>query len=203
VDPEKLVFVKTNLASYTSKLKELKMSRLQELLALIPDDQKPEYEKKYREQVENALILPSYRSDTLILKQLADTAKLLNHKTFKYQFTENGRKKEEFFFTNEVNISSDLDMNTFLSYMYLLEPEDKTILYRASGTYSELVKNGLVLRRFIFEDGFRTEWQVNKIEEKNIPVYEFGIPVLCKELTLDNWLSRKKDSDDKFYDDYE
>jgi hypothetical protein len=73
----------------------------------------------------------------------------------------------------------------------------------ASEKYKETVKNGLVLRRYIFEDGYRSEWQVNQTENKTIPSYEFGIPDLCKEVSLDKWISRKNDTEEKYYDDYE
>jgi hypothetical protein len=203
VDPVNLVFVKTNLKDYSDKMKQIKLQRLSELLALIPEGQRNDYEKAYKAQVEDAVILPLYDGDSLAIKQLADTVKFLQHQTLKFAVSENGRKKEEFFFTNEVDISVDLNMNSFLRYVYLLEPEDKTIRYLNSESYLDLVKNGLVLRRFIFEDGYRSEWQVNQIEQKKIPEYEFGTPELCKELTLDKWLVRQKETDDKYYDDYE
>jgi hypothetical protein len=203
VDPENLVFVTTTLKEYIGKLKDNKMSRLSELLNLIPEDQRIEYERLYREQLDGEVFIPVCKDDSLSLIKTADTVKLLGYQTTKYIISEKGRKKEEFFFTDEVDISADLDLNIFLQYVYLLEPEDKTVKYRASKTYSDIVKKGFVIRRFIFEDGNRCEWQVNKIEQKNIPFYEFVNPDLCKEITLDKWLARQKNSDDKYYDDYE
>ncbi len=203
VDPENLIYVKTNLKAYKAKVKELKLKRLNELLSLIPESQRTEYEKIYKVQMDQEVNLPEYKGDSLTIKATGDTVKLVGHKALKCIVSENGRKREELFYTNEVDISADLNMNVFLNYVYLLEPEDKTVVYRISDTYSDLVKNGLVLRRFIFEDGYRSEWQVNNIEEKNIAGYEFGIPDLCKEVTLDKWLTKEKDSDDKYYDDYE
>jgi len=203
VDPENLVFTKTTLNIYIEKLKANKMSRLAELVNLIPENERALYEIKYRQQTKKELTLSDYSNDSLVIRKMADTVKLLGYQTDKYIISENGRKKEEMFFTDEVNISADLDLDTFLQYVYLLEPEDKTVKYRIAKSYSDLVKNGFVIRRFIFEDGFRSEWQVNKIEQKDIPAYEFGNPDLCKELTLDKWLIREKNSADKYYDDYE
>jgi hypothetical protein len=203
IDPENLVYTETSLNAYTEKLKDVQISRLKELLELIPEDQKSEYERLYRLQSERNLILSEMNSDSLFFKKMPDTVKLLGYQTSKYILTHLGRKKEELFLTNEVDISSDINMKVFLQYAYLLEPEDKTISYRSSEKYSELVKNGMVLRRFIFEEGNKTEWQVNNIEEKNIPFYEFGKPDLCKEITLDQWLLRQKDVEGKQYDDYE
>jgi hypothetical protein len=203
VDPVNLLYTRTNFNAYSSKLRQIKLNRLNELLALIPDEQKIEYEKKYREQVEQDIILPDFKDDLLSIKQLPDTVKLLGYKTSKYTIYDDGQKKEEFFFTPEVNISVDLDLKTFLEYVYLLEPDDHTVKYMNSDSYLGTVKNGFVTRRFIYEAGYRTEWQVNKIDKKNIPAYEFGAPDLCKELTLDKWLSRKSAVDDNYYDDYE
>jgi len=203
VDPENLVYVNTNLQAYKEKLKEIKKSRLSELLNLIPEDQRIEYERLYTTQCENDLILPVTNDDSLSIIKIEDTIKLLGYQATKYVISEKGRKKEELFLTNELDISSDFDLNEFLQYVYFLEPEDKTVIYVASKKYSDLVKNALVIRRFMFEDGSRSEWQVNKIEQKSIPFYEFGKPDLCKELTLDKWFARGKNNDDKFYDDYE
>lgn len=203
VDPENLVFTKTTLDTYIEKLKANKMSKLTELVNLIPENDRALYEIKYRKQTEKDLILADYSNDSLTISKMTDTVKLLGYQTDKYIITENGRKKEEFFITYEVNISADFDLNIFLHYVYLLEPEDKTVKYQISKSYSELVRNGLVIRRFIFEDGFRSEWQVNKIEQKNIPDYEFGNPDLCKELTLDKWFARQINNENKYYDDYE
>jgi len=203
VDPENLVFVKTTLKAYTEKIKGAKLSRLNELLKIIPEDQRKEYEKLYRAQVEQAVKLPLYPDDSLSITRQVDTVKLLGHRTTKFNISQNDLTREEFFFTNEVDISDEIDLNVFLRYVYLLEPEDKTVKYRASKKYSNIVGNGLVLRRFMFEDGYRTEWQVNKIEKKNIPAYEFGSPDLCKELNLDEWIARQQVTDDKYYDDYE
>ncbi|MEI6062244.1 MAG: hypothetical protein WCR72_16195 [Bacteroidota bacterium] len=203
VDPVKLVYVKTTFTAYYEKMKAIKLRRLNELLALIPEEQKKEYESMYTAQVEQQLILPVLTYDSLIISQLPDSVKLLGRKTKKFVISDNGLKKEEFFYTNEVNIAPDMDFSTFMRFVYLLEPEDKTIKYQASGKYKELMKNGYVLRRFIFEEGYKSEWQVNNIEQKNIPAYEFMTPALCKELTLDKWLSSRKEVDDNYYDDYE
>jgi hypothetical protein len=203
VDPEKLIYVKTSLTAYTEKLTGLKMERLRELLSLIPESEKAGYKRLYEAQTRKELILAAGDGDSLSIVPLADTATLLGHKTVKYNILENGLKKEELFYTDEVDISAAADMNAFLQYVYLLEPEDKTLSYVASKKYTGKFKNGLVIRRFMFSEGYRTEWQVNKIQQKDIPAYEFGVPDLCKELPLDKWLARQNDTDDQYYDDYE
>ena len=203
VDPVNLVYSRTTFSAYQSKMREIKTERLQKLLELIPDDKKKEYESLYKEQIESQVILSYNSGDSLEISIMSENEKLLGHQATKFKISENGRKKEEFFFTSEIDISDHLDMNAFLKYIYLIEPEDNTIKYRASARYWETVKNGLVLRRYIFEDGYRSEWQVNQTENKTIPSYEFGIPDLCKEVTLDKWISRKNDADNKYYDDYE
>jgi len=203
VDPINLVFTRTSLNAYIAKMRQIKMNRLNELLAAIPDDQKKVYEQKYKDQVEQSLYLPAYNEDSLSIKKVSDTIKFMGYRNSKFSIYEKGMRKEEFLFTNEINISADLNLGTFLKYVYLLEPEDKSVKYMESGAYLETVKNGLVTRRFMYNDGYRTEWQVNKVDKQNIPAYEFGIPDLCKELSLDNWLNRTKGNDDNYYDDYE
>ncbi len=203
VDPINLVFVKTTLKAYQSKLLEIKLNKISELLEFIPDDQKKKYESLYKAKAEQEIVLHDFINDSLIIRQLADTVKLMGYDALKFNITSDGRKLEEFFFTSEVNISKDINMGLFLQYAYLLEPEDFTIKYMVSKKYLETVKDGLVIRRFMFQDGYRTEWQVNKIDNKNIPAYEFGEPDLCKEISLDKWLTRRNQNEEIYYDDYE
>lgn len=203
VDPEKLVYTKTSLDTYRNKIREVKMSRLNELLILMPENERADYEKKYRQQIENELFLPVYNDDSLVFTKVSDTTKLLGHRTDKYRVDEMGKMKEDFFYTKDVNMSADYDLAVFLQYVYLLEPEDKTVKYRISKKYMDKVKQGLVIRRFMIEDGFRTEWQVNDFEQKNIPAYEFADPALCKLISLDKWLVRSEQTSEKYYDDYE
>lgn len=203
VDPVKLVFVKTNMNAYSQKMREIKLKRLNELLLLIPDNQKAEYEKQYKTQIEEEINLSAGKTDSISISQSKDSSNLLGYSAVKYVISQKKLKKEEFFFTDKVDISSDLDFTTFLQYVYLLEPEDKTTRYLATEQNIDLVKKGMVLRRFIYNSGYRDEWQVNKIDHENIPDYEFGEPDLCKELTLDKFLNRQNTEDEKYYDDFE
>jgi hypothetical protein len=203
VDPENLVYCKTSLLAYTQKMRDIKLSRLADLLTLLPEDQRSEYEKTFKAQVEKDVNLPESKGDSLVFNKLADTLTMLGHHVNKYELTENGKKREDIFFTNEVDITADIDIKTFLKYAYLIEPEDKTIRYMATNKYLDFITKGLIVRKFVWDGGPPLDVQVNLIEHKNIPDYEFGIPDLCKSVTLDKWLTRSKDIDDKYYDDYE
>jgi len=203
VDAENLVYTRTSLESYTDKMKEIKLKRLDQVLALVPDDQKALYEKKYKQQVETDLVLPQCNTDSLTVTFFPDTIKVLNLYAQRFTVELKGQLKEEFLFSKQVKLPAGFDQGTFLKFIYQLEPEDKTVCYQASPKYLNAVKDGLVVGRIIIDDGLRSEWQIIKIEKRAIPDYEFGIPALCKELTLDKWLTRNKQADDKYYDDYE
>ena len=131
VDPVNLIYTRTTLSEYRIHMRELKLERLSKLLALIPDDKKKEYDSLYRAQIEQQIILTENSGDSLEISIISENEKLLGHKAVKYKITENGRKKEEFLFTSEINISDQLDMNAFLQYAYLFEPDDNTIKYMA------------------------------------------------------------------------
>jgi hypothetical protein len=203
VDPIDLLYAKTTLSAYRNKVRESKTAVINELLEVIPDGQKKQYESLFRLKTEQELILKSISNDSLSIRQMNDSAKLLGYRASNFIVTAKGRKLEEFYFTRELDISSEFDLKSFLQYVYLLEPEDNTVKYIASEQYFEIIKKGFVLRRFIFENGYRSEWQVNLVEQKSIPAYEFGIPDLCKEVSLDKWFDRKNQAEEKIYDDYE
>ena len=204
VDPVKLVFVRTNLHAYTEKMRQIKAKRLDKLLVLVPEDQKASIGKQNQLQIEQDIDLNKMIVDSLEINQLPDTTKLLEYRAVKFSVEKTGLPMEDVFFTKEVDISSELDMKALLKFMYILEPEDKTIGYMAAKPYLETFKKGLVLRRFIYEDGYRSEWQVNLIEHKAIPFYEFVTPDKCKELTLDKWVETHSEPEsNNDYDDYE
>ena len=203
VDPENLVYTVTTFKEYAEKIKSVKLNRLRILLDDIPPGEREIYNKEYKTQIENEVFLPFYNSDSLSIEKVTDTLKLLGFHTSKYTVSENGNLKEELFYTNDVGFSADMDLKAFMPYVYLLEPEDQTTFYRSSKKYIDLVQKGLVIRRFIIGSDYRAEWQVNKVEQKNIPAYEFYTPSLCKKLTLDGWFARQKNAENTLYDDYE
>lgn len=203
VDPIDLLYTKTTLSSYRNKLREIKTAVINELLEVIPDGQKKQYESLFRSKTEQELFLKPFSNDSLTIRQMNDSAKLLGYQASNFSVTSKGRKLEEFYFTPDLDISLEFDLKSFFQYVYLLEPEDNTVKYTSSEQYFEIIKKGFVLRRFIFENGYRSEWQVNLVEQKSIPAYEFGIPDLCKEVTLDKWFDRKNLAEEKKYDDYE
>jgi hypothetical protein len=203
VDPVKLIYCRTSLSALTDFRMQAKMKNLNTLIRVIPEAQQQEYRQKYSLQAETELNLSRMILDSLTVKEAPDTVKLLGHRVSKYLITRKNLKKEEFFLTREVDLSAEWNFTEFLKFVYQIEPDDKTTLYQASADYLNLVSNGLVMRRFMFEDGYRSEWQVNLLEEKNIPDYEFGIPALCKEVSLAKWFTNESDSDPNSYDDYE
>lgn len=202
VDPENLLFTKTTIDEYRNKLLSQSMLRLSAALEEIPADLKPIYETSFRNQARAKIFLTPYQGDSLVIAPMNDTSKLLGLNAYKYLVSLKGRKKEELFFTPDKNCFSEIDVLKLLELNYVLFPEDESVFYVSSQPYNDLVHGGLVLRRFIFQDGNRMEWQVSKIEEKDIPEYEFGVPSLCKELTLDKWLQKSAETEN-YYDDYE
>jgi len=203
VDPINLLYVKTDFKSYVAKLKEMRAQNLKALLSIIPESEKDSLELKYKTSIDEMFYLSQNIIEGMSIIQTSDSMRFLGYQSAKYNISINGLKKEELIISAEVNIFQNSDARKFLSFIYLLEPEDKTINYQATDLYRETFGEGTVLRRFIFDGGFRTEWQINLIEKKEIPDYEFFKPDLCKELTLDKWLSREKLEKNLQYDDYE
>lgn len=202
VNPDQLIYVKTTIDEYQNKLLSQSQLRLNISLAEIPSDLRPAYETAYRKQAHEKIFLTPFNNDSVQISPLNDTAKLLGINTQKYLVKVAGRKKEEFYFSNEKDCFAGIDMKKLYALQYLLFPDDLSVLYQATSPYENLTHGGLVIRRFIFFDGYKNEWQVSKFEEKEIPAYEFGVPSLCKELTLDKWLSQSV-ANDSNYDDYE
>ena len=203
VDPEKLVFAKTNFTEYTSKLRQINQGRLNKLLAIVPQEQKDSVRAFYNAYIERKINLAKAVEDSISIVQTKDTVKLLGHRAVKYLVTRNGQDKEDAFFTTEEDLSSGFDPRDLLPYIYIVEPEDITTPYLASDLYQQTFRHGTVLRRFIYDQGTRTEWQVNLIEKKEIPLYEFMTPDLCKPISLAKWMELHPDADTSETDEYE
>lgn len=203
VDPENLLFVKTDFISYSAKLKEIKLRNLSELLSIVPQNQKDSLASAYKALINERFKLNRSPIDGLTIGLISDSLKFLGYPCSKYTISVNGLRKEELVFTQQINVFDESDFHKFLEFVFLIEPEDETVRYQTTEIFSQTFGSGTVLRRFMFNGGYRTEWQVNLIEKKKIPFYEFTTPDLCKELTLDKWLARKQSALEIQYDDYE
>ena len=204
VDPENLVYARTTLNEYIEKIRSEKMKALARVVSVIPENERAKSEAQFKKEMEESVKLPVNNGNTMEIMSFPGHDKIAGYEIAKFQVIEADGLKENFSVTFAVNLKDDLDMEKFLLYQHLLEPNDKTFSYITADKYRKLADKGIVMQREIFNSGLVTRsWKVEKVEKKTVPAYELGTPALCKEITLSKWLVRNKKADDLKYDDYE
>ena len=202
VDPVDLVYYKGTIESYIQGLKQMKTRQLQKLLREIPDDQKAACQKEYSVKIERIgrPIVPV--TDTINIVRLNDSLKVFGKTTEKYQVSLNNRRTEETWISPSLDITRQFNWEKYLYLISVMEPGNTTLNYMVTEQYRQLLAKGFPVRRIMTAGGYRNEFQVNRMEEKKIPDYEFYTPSLCRELTFEQWIDRNKDKEIQ-YDDYE
>lgn len=202
VDPIKLTYYQGTLADYTAGLKAFKLAALKESLKGMTEAQAAESDKMYGAQIEHYYDLPQTRAGLVSVQKIEVVLKMVGYLTSKYDISFNGLKQEEVWIAPGMQAGNGFDWSIYYQFLKATGIEDKTLVYMNSPEYFDLLKTGFPLRRITTADGFRTEFQVNMLEEKNIPDYEFYTPSLCKKLTIAGWLGQQRDKEE-VYDDYE
>jgi hypothetical protein len=190
------------MQSYAEGLRMMKKKQLETLMKDIPAGKQEEYRRQYETEIAAAGKPATPVPDSLIYTLLKDTLKIGGYRTEKYLVMLGGRKLEETWVAPSLNVTTQLDWKVFLSCLAALEPTNPLMKYMLTDSYIALLKKGYPVRRIIVQGGYRSEIQVNKIEEKNIPAFEFYTPDLCKQVSIEKWVSRKSAAEPA-YDDYE
>jgi hypothetical protein len=202
VDPVNLLYYKGTLQSYVMGMKNYKNRQLSLLMNEIPKDQQGDYKKEYELSIEEIgrEIIPD--KDSVVILRLVDSLKIIGQPSEKYQVSVNSRKIEEVWISPGLDVSKQFSWKKYLYFLSIVEPENTTFNYMITSPFMQLLDKGFPTRRIMIRNGYRTEFQINKMEEKGIPDYEFYTPSLCKELTFDEWIDRSK-SKESLNDDYE
>lgn len=202
IDPENLVFCRTSLKSYADATRRMMSRRLEPVMAGIAAEGSGKELSLYQHKIDSIGILPPPAAQPVECTLVEDSVKLGGHITEKYQFNISGLKKEEIWIADIPGLKNALNRDAFYPFLALVEKQGEMVRYMQTPGYSGLLEKGFPVRRMIYSQGVRTEWQVNKFEEKAIPAYEFMNPALCKEITVQDWLERTGRTD-YLEDDYE
>lgn len=202
VDPVNLVYYRGTVGSYIQGIRDLKMKRLEALLEEIPEKDREAARAAYLEEIEKigAPVIPI--SDTLAITEVHDTLKAVGKPTIRYQVSVNGRRLEDCWISPLLDVTGQFSWSKYFYVLSVIDPSNVKLRYMSTDAYLDLLSKGFPVRRIVLEEGYKTEYQINREEQKDIPGYEFGIPDRCKELDLEHWLNRNIAKDTE-YDDYE
>jgi len=127
---------------------------------------------------------------------------MMNYDTDKYTVSLNGLRVEDVWIAPALKMNTDFSWDRYFDFMAALSLREGDLNLMTSKIYRKLLSTGYPLRRIMYTSIGNNEWQVNKLEEKNIPDYEFYTPDKCKSVTLQQWFAKTSEKTIR-YDDYE
>jgi hypothetical protein len=202
INIDKLTYCKTTLDAYLSFKRSLMAKRLDEMLKSVPENEQNKWKEEYSKKIDLEGTIPAQNGDSVTINDTKIDFKMMNFDTDKYAVSVNGLRVEEVWIAPTLKMETDFNWANYFDFMAALSLREGDVKLMTSKPYEALLSTGYPLRRIMYTQLGTNEWQVNLIEKKNIPDYEFYTPALCKSVTLQQWFSQpvEKVSD---YDDYE
>ena len=202
VDPELLIYYHSTIDGYIEDYKKLKSEKLNQLIAKAGVSGENEVIASFRDEIDSFGQPMNPCTDSVRYYRLKDSLMVFGAPTEKYQLTVNGIRTEEIWISPVLNVNSQFSWKLHQFYLSLLQPYSLPPAYESSDAFNSLLDKGFPVRRIMLRDGYKAESQVSREERRDIPDYEFYIPDLCKQVTLNQWLERSS-TDKTDYDDYE
>lgn len=201
-DPVNLLFCQTTLQEFAAKNNSLMKSRL--LLTEQHDASSPADTvfNKFPINPATENYLPALFRDSVSWRKTNDTLRVSNFTAYRYVFSSGKMKLEEVWLAPGLKLKDEINWLKLYEYLTVIDNQAFMVSYMLTPEYRELMKIGFPVRKLIYNGFIKSDWQVNLIEEKKIPAYEFYTPDLCKKLTLDEWIAQMTRSD-YLEDDYE
>jgi hypothetical protein len=202
VDPVKLTYYKGSLTEYMNGVKTFKKEALKSVTVDKPTEQPAVSSKTYIDQIERFFDIPMVAKGSVTVSKTDKVFKMLGWQTEIYKISLNGLLKEEVYIAPGMKAGEGFDWVLYFRFLKAVGLEDQSLIYMNTPEYLSLLQIGYPVRKMVFINGDQSEFQINHMEEKIIPDYEFYTPSLCKELTIAAWLKQKVITED-INDDYE
>lgn len=195
INIDSLLYVKTTLSKYLEKKNADDEKILNNLAEKFLTEATTSRKLDFKVQVEIKSDRFPANDSTISIIQGNEKKSYLGHNAYNYTLYSANKVVEKIYYTDEVACFSDIDLDTFFYLQQLFNPFDKNYQIFASNKYKSFFQKGLMIRRFVSDKGRPTEFQINKYEQKLIPEYEFDIPALCKEISLEKWFDLQNNLD--------
>jgi len=202
INIDKLTYCKTTLDAYISFKRSMMTQRLGELLKSVPENERNQWKEEYTRQISREGTIPAQSGDSVTINDTKTDFKMVTYDTDKYAVSVNGLRVEEVWIAPALKMDSDFNWAGYFEFMAALSLREGDVKLMTSKPYKELLSAGFPLRRIMYTSVGNNEWQVNLLEEKNIPDYEFYTPALCKSVNLQQWFTQPVQKA-AAYDDYE
>ncbi len=202
INIDKLTYCKTTLDAYLTYKRNMMTQRLGELLKSVPENERNHWKEEYTRKINREGTIPDQNGDSVSINDTKVDFKMVNYNTDKYAVSLNGLRVEEVWIAPALKMDPDFSWESYFEFMAALSLREGDVKLMTSEPYKKLLSAGFPLRRIMYTTIGNNEWQVNLLEEKNIPDYEFYTPALCKSVSLQQWFTQPVEKA-AGYDDYE
>jgi hypothetical protein len=202
IDPINLLYCETTLLEYATKNNILMTSRLRMAEKTDNPATNDTIFDSFPLNAETGNYLPPVSQDSVNWRKTSDSLRVSNYTAYRYVFSAGKTKLEEVWLAPELKLKDEINWRKLYEFLTVVDKQGIMVSYMLTPEYEELMKIGYPVRKFIYNGFIKTDWQVNLIEEKKIPAYEFYKPDLCKKLNIDDWIAQSTRAD-YLDDDYE
>lgn len=202
IDPINLLYCETSLKEYATKNNILMTSRLRLAEQTDGSSTKDTVFNEFPLNEVTSNYLPPVFRDSVNWRKAGDSLQVSNYSAYRYVFSKGKTKLEEVWLAPELKLKDEMNWLKLYEFLTVVDKQGTMVSYMLTPEYEELMKIGYPVRKFIYNGFVKTDWQVNLIEEKKIPAYEFYKPDLCKKLSIDDWIAQSTRAD-YLDDDYE
>lgn len=118
---------------------------------------------------------------TVEVRKTSETATIAGYPTSKYQLVIDGELEHEIWLAEDLDMSSDMDVEQFLNMSAAKGGEAS---YESSQEYQDLMRKGYPLRQVSFQEGGKIIMEATKVEKQDIPDSQFEIPDGFQEMNM-------------------
>jgi hypothetical protein len=202
INNDKLTYCETTLDAYMLYKRDMMTQQLGELLKSVPEDERNQWKEEYTRKIGQEGTILARGGDSVTISDTKTDFKMVNYNTDKYTVSVKGLRVEEVWIAPALKMDSEFNWAEYFEFMAALSLSEGDVKLMTSEPYKKLLSTGFPLRRIMYTTVGNKEWQVNLLEEKNIPDYEFYTPALCKSVNLQQWFTQPIEKA-AAYDDYE
>lgn len=178
------------ITDFSAGMVEALEMQLALILPQIPDDQREEYERIYRQGIsdyenghKNARSL-----ENVALTKTEDSKEILGYLAFRHEVRVNEILVEQLWLTNDIHPFKEIDYDKFLRMLDRMTLKQQSD-YAQSAAYKKVLLTGYPLHAIKYHEEEKLHTLATSIEEKSLPLSTFDPPANYSKMPLKQLMS--------------
>ncbi len=192
VDIPKKEFAQASLNDFIRTKQNLLRENMQLVLKHIPSEERNFYQGEFERQISKICKLPDSLDDNMKITLSSHHLKVLAGDSCDYYkiYLKSGLIETVWMDPSLKSVYETFDWKTFYFYKNLIMGNPDHLLdYKSMPEYLDFLKKGFPMRYITtYKQETEIDFQINDLDVKKIPDYEFYTPSLCKEISIEKWL---------------